>query len=169
MAFPSRLMVPDFILRIRHRNCAGCQCELDKAEPCAACPRRKWGPFICGGGSRPGAAGTGSPSTPITGPGSRLKAILGRLGIKSMGGCRCNARAREMDLRGPDWCLAHIDQIVLWLREEATRRKLFFADWPARLLIRLAIAQSRSLTAPARHDAHLHRSRHPGLHHIAPE
>ena len=71
--------------------------------------------------------------------------MFGRLGIKSMGGCRCNARAREMDLRGPDWCEQNIEVIVGWLREEAERRKLPFLAPAARMLVKLAIRKARKM------------------------
>jgi hypothetical protein len=133
-------MIPPFILRIRERNCAGCGCEVDKADPCSACPKRKWGPFSCqGAGFAPGDGSVSGLVPGGSGPGTRLKALLARLGLKSMGGCRCNARAREMDRRGAGWCRDNMDTIVGWLREEAKARGLPFVAPAARLLVRLAL------------------------------
>lgn len=70
--------------------------------------------------------------------------MLGKLGIKTLGGCKCDARAREMDTRGPEWCDRNLDTIVGWLREEAKRRKLPFFDQATRLLVRHAIRKARS-------------------------
>lgn len=76
-----------------------------------------------------------------SGPGASLKRLLARLGMTA-GGCACNARAAEMDARGPLWCLRHIPHISRWLIEEAERRRLpMRGDWPlgAALLIVVAV------------------------------
>ena len=80
-----------------------------------------------------------APPKPATGPGSELKRILLRLGIKEQPGCQCASRAREMDHKGADWCRENIDTIVGWLREEAEKQSLPFFDLAARAMIRYAI------------------------------
>ena len=84
------------------------------------------------------------PRPPGYGPGTELKQLLGRLGIAPKPGCKCLARAEEMDRRGCDWCAANLPLIVGWLREEATRRKLPFIESVASLLVRRAIHTARS-------------------------
>lgn len=81
------------------------------------------------------------------GPGTELKKLLKKwLGIKASPNCSCNARARKMDEeehREPGWCEKHIDEIVGWLREEATRRKLPFVNTAGKILVRRAIKNAK--------------------------
>jgi hypothetical protein len=84
-----------------------------------------------------------APPAPTHGPGTELKKLLSRVGITSTPTCSCNARARTMDERGCDWCEANIDEIVGWLREEATKRGLPFIDMAGRMLVRRAIKNAR--------------------------
>ena len=89
---------------------------------------------------------------PTHGPGVELKKLLSIVGIVATPNCACNARARMMDeneARKPGWCLEHIDEIVGWLREEATKRGLPFIATLAKLMVRRAI-----------HNAHKEASRH---------
>ena len=79
------------------------------------------------------------------GPGTELKRLLSRNGIKAEPGCKCTARAEEMDRRGCEWCEANIPTIVGWLREEATKRGLPFVDVAGRVLVRRAISNARRL------------------------
>jgi hypothetical protein len=87
------------------------------------------------------------PEPKIThGPGTELKKLLKRVGIVASPNCSCNARARKMDeeeARQPGWCVAHVDEIVGWLREEATKRKLPFLDLAGRVLVRRAIKNAK--------------------------
>jgi hypothetical protein len=83
------------------------------------------------------------PAPPTHGPGTELKKLLARVGIVATPDCSCNARAAEMDRQGCDWCEAHVDTIVGWLREQATARGLPFLDVAGRLLVRRAIANAR--------------------------
>jgi hypothetical protein len=53
----------------------------------------------------------------------------------------------EEEAREPGWCEAHMDEIVGWLREEATKRGLPFIDAAGRLLVRRAISNSRKAEA----------------------
>jgi hypothetical protein len=90
------------------------------------------------------------PPAPTHGPGTELKKLLSRVGITATPTCSCNARARRMDeeeAREPGWCEAHMDEIVGWLREEATKRGLPFIDAAGRLLVRRAISNSRKAEA----------------------
>lgn len=56
------------------------------------------------------------------GPGTELKKMFADLGIVSSLTCNCNARAREMDQMGIEWCEEHIDKIVGWLKEEHAKQ-----------------------------------------------
>ena len=77
------------------------------------------------------------------GPGTELKKLLRAWGIVAKPNCSCNRRARMMDEKGVEWCEANIDEIVGWLREEATKRKLPFVDLAGRLLVKRAIRNAR--------------------------
>ena len=80
------------------------------------------------------------------GPGTELKRLLSRIGIKAEPGCKCNARAAEMDRMekaSPGWCEANIDLIAGWLREEATKRGLPFIDAAGTVIVRRAISNAR--------------------------
>lgn len=82
------------------------------------------------------------------GPGTELKKLLMTMGITASPTCSCNARASLMDeneASKPGWCEAHMEEIVGWLREEATKRGLPFLDAAGRLLVRRAIANARRL------------------------
>jgi hypothetical protein len=86
------------------------------------------------------------PPAPTHGPGVELKKLLKKVGIVATPNCSCNARARRMDIeeaREPGWCEAHLDEIVGWLREEATKRCLPFLDAAGRVLVRRAISNAR--------------------------
>lgn len=86
------------------------------------------------------------------GPGTELKKLLTKIGIAATPNCSCNARARRMDeeeAREPGWCEAHLDEIVGWLREEATKRGLPFVDMAGRVLVRRAISNARKEAARA--------------------
>jgi hypothetical protein len=77
------------------------------------------------------------------GPGTELKALLKTIGITASPGCSCNKRAAVMDEKGCDWCEENVDEIVGWLREEATKRKLPFLDVAGKILVRRAIRNAR--------------------------
>jgi hypothetical protein len=79
---------------------------------------------------------------PPRGAGTAMKGMLKRLGITSSPTCRCNARARDMDSNGLQWCRANLDTISGWLNEEATKRKLPYVELAGKTLIRLAIRQA---------------------------
>jgi hypothetical protein len=81
------------------------------------------------------------------GPGTELKKLLQTIGITATPGCSCNKRAATMDAKGADWCEAHIDEVVSWLREEAAKRKLPFVDVAGRILVRRAIRNARRAAA----------------------
>jgi hypothetical protein len=74
------------------------------------------------------------------GPGTELKKLLAKIGIKASPTCSCNKRAQIMDEKGIEWCKENIDMIVGWLREEATKRKLPFVDFAGKLLVQRAIS-----------------------------
>jgi hypothetical protein len=86
-----------------------------------------------------------APPPPNEGPGTELKKLLSKIGITPKAGCKCLARAVEMDIRGCDWCDANVPTIVGWLREEATSRRLPFVDAAGTVLVRRAISNARRL------------------------
>lgn len=79
--------------------------------------------------------------------GTALKSLLGAFGINSTPACSCDARAREMDAYGCDWCAANEGLIVGWMRQEADKRGILFIDAAARLLVRRAIRNARRAAA----------------------
>ena len=78
-----------------------------------------------------------------TGPGTELKKLLSKIGINSKPNCTCNKRAAIMDQWGPDECEKRIDEIVGWLKEEATKRKLPFIEMAGKILVKKAIKNAR--------------------------
>jgi hypothetical protein len=86
-----------------------------------------------------------APPPPNEGPGTELKKLLAKIGITPKAGCKCLARAVEMDIRGCDWCADNVPTIVGWLREEATNRRLPFIDAAGTVLVRRAISNARRL------------------------
>lgn len=85
---------------------------------------------------------------PICGPGCHLSRLLAWFWIKADDSCSCKARAAEMDRNGPDWCEAHADTIVGWLREAAEERGMAFYEFGARAAVALAIWRSRRELPP---------------------
>lgn len=76
--------------------------------------------------------------------GTELKNLIKKwLKIEPTESCACNDRARIMDLNGCEWCAQNIDIIVGWLREEALKRQLPFADIAGKILVKRAIANAR--------------------------
>jgi hypothetical protein len=88
---------------------------------------------------RPERMSLGSPCA----AGSELKLLLKLFGIVATSGCSCTSRAAKMDAMGCDWCEQNLDEIVGWLREEATKRRLPFVNVAGRILVRRAIANAR--------------------------
>lgn len=89
------------------------------------------------------------PPAPAAGPGTELKKLMKKVGLAASPTCSCNARARRMDQEGCEWCEAHLDEIVGWLRDEATKRGLPFLDAAGRVLVRRAISNARKEAARA--------------------
>jgi hypothetical protein len=77
------------------------------------------------------------------GVGTELKRLIAKLGIHPTPRCKCNQRAMAMDAAGPDWCEQHIEEIVGWLGEEANNRRLPFVRAAGKLLVKLAIHNTR--------------------------
>ena len=92
---------------------------------------------------------------PSHGPGTELKKLLGRIGIKASPTCTCNARAREMDAWGVEESAKpeRVEQAVGWLREEASKRGLPFLDAAGRVLVRRAIHNARKAEAARAQEA----------------
>jgi hypothetical protein len=89
------------------------------------------------------------------GPGTELKKLLSRIGIKASPTCTCNARAREMDAWGVEESAKpeRVEQAVGWLREEASKRGLPFLDAAGRVLVRRAITNARKAEAARAQEA----------------
>lgn len=95
-------------------------------------------------------SGAAQTKAPTSGPGTELKKLLSKIGITATPNCSCNARARRMDeeeARHPGWCEEHLEEIVGWLREEATKRGLPFVDMAGRMLVRRAIKNAKRAEA----------------------
>jgi hypothetical protein len=67
---------------------------------------------------------------PLPGPGTRLKGVLGKLGIRVTPECPCNEIAAIMDQMGNEWCLRHQHLLVTKIQEEARKRWLLWAARP---------------------------------------
>lgn len=76
------------------------------------------------------------------GAGTELKKLLKLVGITASPNCSCNARAARMDDEGIQWCKDNVDQIVSWLKEEASKRHLPFANFIGRRIVKLAISRA---------------------------
>ncbi len=140
--------------------------------------KTRWKCTVCGA-RRPFNAQTQTLATihhecgrpkPYAGPGTQLKRMLAKLGLKPEPGCPCLSRAAEMDRRGVPWCAENIDTILGWLKEESDRRGLPFAEFVARMLIKRAIGAARragslSEKAAATSDTLLSLAVKPGLAH----
>ncbi len=89
--------------------------------------------------------GKGHQPTPLEGPGTELKKLLARIGIKPSPKCSCNAKAEHMNREGCDWCLKNIETIIGWLEAEHKAQKVNipFIGSAAYLLIRVAIRRAR--------------------------
>lgn len=81
-----------------------------------------------------------------TGPGTELKKLLGKIGIKSSPTCSCNKRAKTMDENGIEWCEQNVETICDWLQEEATKRKLPFIRMAGKAIVHLAIRRAKKAT-----------------------
>jgi hypothetical protein len=78
------------------------------------------------------------------GCGTNLKGWLKKIGIEASPTCSCNARAKAMDLQGPQWCRDNIETILDWLNEEATKRNLggLFFRPAVKLVVQRSIAKA---------------------------
>lgn len=74
--------------------------------------------------------------------GTELKKLLSKIGIHAKPNCSCNSRAAYMDQQGIEWCKSNIDTIIGWLKEEASKRKLPFIEYVAKLLVKRAITNA---------------------------
>lgn len=83
----------------------------------------------------------------LAGPGTQLKRLLSKVGIKATPNCSCNARAKKMDEMGIEWCEQNIGEIVGWLKEEAQRRNLPFLAFPTKILVQRAISAAKRVRA----------------------
>lgn len=79
------------------------------------------------------------------GPGTVLSKMIKNLGIHITNNCSCKEHAIHMNEMGNDWCEQNIDTIIVWLRQEANKRKLPFIDSIGKILVQKAISRSRKL------------------------
>ena len=77
------------------------------------------------------------------GPGTELKALLSKIGIRSSPTCSCNKRAKTMDEKGIAWCEQNVETICDWLAEESAKRKLPFVRLAGKAIIHLAIRRAK--------------------------
>ena len=86
---------------------------------------------------------TGAPvAAPQEGPGTELKKLLGRIGIKATSNCSCNARAREMDEKGVEWVRENVELVSGWLADQAKNRGLPYSAFVGKQLIALACSRA---------------------------
>lgn len=78
-----------------------------------------------------------------SGPGTELKALLSKIGIRSSPTCSCNKRAKTMDEKGIEWCEQNVETICDWLGEESAKRKLPFVRLAGKAIIHLAIRRAK--------------------------
>ena len=79
-----------------------------------------------------------------SGAGTELKKLLKLVGITASPNCSCNKRARLMDDEGIQWCKDNVELIVSWLKEEASKRHLPFANFIGRRIVKLAISRAEN-------------------------
>jgi hypothetical protein len=85
------------------------------------------------------------------GPGTELKRLLARIGIRAGVSCACNSRAAQMDAWGCDECERRLEQVVGWLEQEHRKRLaagetiLPWSRLAAVVVIRLAIRRARAI------------------------
>lgn len=91
----------------------------NRTDPCPGfTPASAGEPIVYGAGEKPVA--------PSPGPGAALKFLLSLAGIVSSPTCSCNARAAQMDSWGGWESLKRTPEICDWLKEEATKRDMWF-------------------------------------------
>ncbi len=81
------------------------------------------------------------------GAGHFLSRSLSWFGLRGSKNCKCRARARLMDHRGPDWCQENVPEVLGWLREAAEERGLLFIELIAVRLVRNAILSAKAEAA----------------------
>mgnify|MGYP003135026977 CR=1 FL=1 len=72
------------------------------------------------------------------GPGTELKALLAKFGIKSSANCSCNAMARKMNKWGAE-SLDHMDEIIDVMEKHAKSRKIPFLRSIGRQFVKSAV------------------------------
>jgi hypothetical protein len=82
---------------------------------------------------------------PENGPGTELKKLLEKMGIRYKPGCPCIDHAMRMNQRGIGWCHQNIPKISKWIETEARHRKLPFSSALVRWLILRAIRNAENL------------------------
>jgi hypothetical protein len=103
---------------------------------------------------------TSHPSYPTGGAGEKLEQLLKWLLVRPGGDCKCQERARTMDLHGPQWVRENREVVCGWLRDAARKRHIPFFAPIAYTLIDKAVADwERELAAGSNQaDADINRS-----------
>ena len=116
---------------------------LDEVRPCIV---SEDGEKITVDESHPSYPRPKPPPPPIPeqgGPGTELKALLSKIGIRSSPTCSCNKRAKTMDENGIAWCEQNVETICDWLAEESAKRKLPFLRAAGKVIIHMAIKRAK--------------------------
>jgi hypothetical protein len=83
---------------------------------------------------------TDHPAYPSGGAGQKLEQLLKWLLVRPGGDCKCQERARIMDLHGPQWVRDNREVVCGWLRDAARQRNIPFFQPIAYTLIDKAVA-----------------------------
>lgn len=88
--------------------------------------------------------GSAAPEQP--GPGTELKKLLAKFGVKPEAGCNCMAYVAKMNLKGVAWTRDNIDLIAEHMESEARQRgwKLPMMRGAAKMLIRVALRMAEA-------------------------
>lgn len=79
---------------------------------------------------------------PRRGPGTELKKILEKFGIRAKKDCGCSGYADVMDLKGPAWCLANLGEVTERLKNQAKKNKSLFLAPVARRMVIQAVSNA---------------------------
>lgn len=86
---------------------------------------------------------TGDVDPLVRGPGTELHKLLSKFGIRIKKGCKCRSRMVQMNQWGCDGCVENSEEILGWLKEEASARKIPFVSAVAKMFLNRAINNAR--------------------------
>jgi hypothetical protein len=137
---------PALLTNYKCYRCANCQKTLSIAVSFADSRESLFAQFTtC-------AAGKSSQTTQVTtqvtmwdpiGPGTVLRKLLARLHITIGPDCSCLERLELMNNNGLAWCEENMTTLLLWLKDEASNRKLIFLTLPAKIVVQRALKIAR--------------------------